>query len=154
MFTLLHLVKIHCLQLVLWYPCLTNQRKSHYGLLLLAIWKVFGTKNSALDFLSHPVHYCMGLIGIKSIIFSVIILFTNSFVVHILNGTTNGVIGYSNFQQIGRFLVPKTVFWTFLHPVHCCMGLFGIESITIIEKTLLATSFVVSVLKEKTKIVL
>ena len=127
MFTLLHLVKIHCLQLVLWYPCLTNQRKSHYGLLLLAIWKVFGTKNSALDFLSHPVHYCMGLIGIKSIIFSVIILFTNSFVVHILNGTTNGVIGYSNFQQIGRFLVPKTVFcilyiaaWVYLvlSPLH------------------------------------
>ena len=49
--TPLHLVKIHCLQLVLWYPCLKNQQKGVKGFLLLEInWKVFGTKNSALDF--------------------------------------------------------------------------------------------------------
>ena len=93
--TLLHLVKIHCLQLVLWYPpCLKNQRKRRYGLLLLAInWKVFGTKNSALDWFSHPVHCGMGLIGVKSITFSQNTLFTTSFVVPVLKGSNNGVIG-------------------------------------------------------------
>jgi hypothetical protein len=84
----------------------------------------------------------MGLIGVKYITFSRNKLLTTSFVVLVLKG-------YLVFQQIGRFLVPKTVFWTFSHPIHCCMGLFGIKSITFIKNTLLATSFVVSVLKEK-----
>ena len=44
-------------------------------------------------------------------------------------------------------MVPKTVLWTFLHPVLCCMGLIGVKSITFSGNKLLATSFVVLVLK-------
>ena len=43
-------------------------------------------------------------------------------------------------------MVPKTVRWTFLHPVHCCMGLIGVKYITFSRKKLLATSFVVLML--------
>ena len=49
---------------------------------------------------------------VKSFTVSGFIFFTTSFVVRVLKGTNNDVIGYSNFQQIGRFFAPKTVFWT------------------------------------------
>ena len=107
------------MQLVFWYPCLKKQWKRRYGLLLFAInWK-------------HPVHCCMGLIGVKSIKFSGNTLWKNSFVVPVLKRTNNGVTGYLHFQQIGLFS----------YPIHCCMGLFGIESITFFGSTLLRTCF-------------
>ena len=58
-------------------------------------------------------------------------LWTNSFVVPVLKRTNNGVTGYLHFQQIGLFS----------YPIHCCMGLFGIESITFFGSTLLRTCF-------------
>ena len=56
----------------------------------------------------------MGLVCVKSITFSGNTLLPTSFVVFDLKRTNNGVTGYLHFQQIGRFLVPKKTFWTFL----------------------------------------
>ena len=53
----------------------------------------------------------MGLIGEKYITCSKNTLLATSIVVSVLKKTTC-VIGYSHLQQIGKILVPKTVFWT------------------------------------------
>ena len=58
------------------------------------------------------------------------------------------------FSKLEGIWYQKQFFLLFSHPLHWCMGLFGIESIRFIKNTLLATCFVVSVLKEKTKMVL
>jgi hypothetical protein len=85
----------------------------------------FWYQKQCFGLLAHPVHCYIGLIGVKSITFSGNTLFTISFVVFVLKWTNNGFIVYSNFQQMGRFLVPKTVFCTLfawdylvLNPLH------------------------------------
>ena len=83
----------------------------------------FWYQKQCFGLLAHPVHCYIGLIGVKSITFSGNTLLPTSFVVFDLQGTNNGVTGYLHFQQIGLFS----------YPIHCCMGLFGIESITLLE---------------------
>ena len=61
-----------------------------------------------------------------SITFSENTLFTTRFVVLVLKVTNNGIIAYANIQQIRRLLVPTTILLTFLHSIHCCIGLIGV----------------------------
>jgi hypothetical protein len=70
----------------------------------------------------------MELIGVKSIKFSGIILFTTIFVVPVLKGSNNGVIGDFSCSKLECFWYQKQFFGLFLHPILCCMGLFDIES--------------------------
>jgi hypothetical protein len=70
----------------------------------------FLVPKTMLSTFSHPFYCCMGLIGVKSIIFSRNTLLTTSFEDFDLKETSNGIINYANIQQIGKFLVQKQLF--------------------------------------------
>ena len=66
-------------------------------------WKIFGTKNSALD--------CVGLFGEDSIIFNKNTLPATSVVVPVLIEPTKKALLAINWKVFGT----KTVLWTFFH---------------------------------------
>jgi hypothetical protein len=72
----------------------------------------------------------------------------------VLKQTTKAALCFiRTCRKLEGFWYQKQFFGLFSHPVHCCVGFFGVNS-KLSKKTLLATSVVVLVLKEPRKTVI